>query len=172
MHSNTVVRKFVPGELISNRISDVVAVVESAVTRTIAALGNDPEQSGGYFRITCTTNNPDSRPLRLIPISFVPNQFASRFANFTLKETLRLRAHPECFSSHECRNQEQDEYGCAIRVWRSYIFAFSGLLPDHANEAAMVLVAHELDLVPSWQVRHIVQASGNELAIKLADLHL
>ncbi len=170
----TAVRKFVPGELLNNRIPDIITVVKSAVRRTFAEFRNDPERSGGYLRITCTTNNPDSRPLRLIPIGFVPNQFESYLANFTLKETLRLRAHPQCFSSHQCRDREQDEFGCAIRVWRNYLFAFSfsGFLPDYANEAAMVLAADELGLLAPWQVRHIVQASRNELAIKLADLHL
>ncbi len=168
----TAVRKFVPGELLSNRLLDIIAVVESAVRRTSSALGNDPERNGGYFRTTCTTNNLDSRPLLLKPIGFIPLHFESHLAIFTLQETLRLREHPEHFSSFESRDREQDGYGCAIKVWRSYIFAFSGLLPDHANEAAMILVAHELDLVPSWQMRQFLQESKNELALQLTGLEL
>lgn len=170
-NTKTAVRKLVPGELLSNRISDIVEVVESAVKRTIVALGNDPERWGGYFRITCTTNNLDSRPLKLIPISFVPPQFAERLANSTLVATRRLREHPEHLSSRENLDYERNKYGCAIRVWTNYIFAFSGL-PELANEAAMILAAHELDLMPAWQMRQILEASRNELALELTGLEL
>lgn len=143
-----------------------IGEVKHAVRRVVAHL-NDPNRQGGYFCLVDKggKGNPLGLPTLILGIGTVPAEKGLKYLAFAQEKAHRLAEHPEHQSSWQSRNEGAEQWGGAIAAG-PYVFSFSGL-PEHGDEAAMLLAADELGLITPGMAAQIAKESGNEIFRKI-----
>ena len=112
---------------------------------------HDSEHKGGH---AC------SKLISTSPIGNVPPDSCSHI--YAPEKADRLASHSIHISSWQSRDLNEHKYGGAIRVgeFGELILSFSGL-PEHADEALVLMVASDLLWTTREEVRAIVALSDN-----------
>lgn len=142
-------------------VQEIIDVTIAGVRLAIEHL-NDPSRRGGYFCLVEPEGNQMALPTLVLGIGTVPAEKGPRYLALAQEKARRLAKHPEHRSSWQSRNPDKDEWGGAI-VASPYIFSFSGLSPDTADEAAMLMVAVELGYLELVKALTIAKLSANQL---------
>lgn len=157
-------------------IVDVHTIVETTERIVKLFIENFPElatsggllKKGGYVSIFSI----ETKRLEFASLigTIVPQEKWPAYSfNSEEKGTRLLVAHEELghMTSYESRDPDNGKWGGAI-VADAFILSFSGL-PEQADEAIMLIVAFELDLLSTINVRDIAKKNNNEIFTVLAD---
>lgn len=148
----------------SGEFENALRVASEAVGLVIEYLdreaGQPQERRGGYFCYVAAT--PAGASLLVhAKIGLVCSKKEDKYRAFSLEKAARLAGRPGDRSSWQTRDEAHDQYGGAIRCKSTLgILSFSGL-PEHGDEAAMLLVAIRLGDLAPHDASNIGSVSGN-----------
>lgn len=145
-------------------VHEVIGLVEMAVREVVAEI-NDPERQGGYFCFAMTEGNPSALPTLIVGVGTVPPEKGPKYLAFAQEKARRLFYLPTHRSSWQSRNPDRNMWGGAIAAG-PYIFSFSGL-PEHGDEAAMLLAAIGHGSLIRVEAATIASYSSNQLFIRM-----
>lgn len=135
----------------------IICSTEAAIKYFTALPGNPkPERKGGV--VTYYSVEEGIEHMKVGEISDMVS--AERYFSFSREKILRLKAHPEHISSFQSRDIEKEMYAGAIRAIRC-ILSLSGL-PELGDEAVMLVVALDLDLIKYDEAVKIAAISKNQ----------
>jgi len=97
---------------------------------------------GGYF---CLADTVNGRPWFICSFGIMLEEKWPRYLHFAQEKALRLAVNPSHESSWQSRNEEEEQWGGAIRAGQ-YILSFSGL-PEKWDEALCLAVAFTHQLI-------------------------
>lgn len=118
---------------------------------------NDRERKGG-----CFVAWRSDLAVRVLACGFGKISFEryERYMLFANEKVKRLNGRPGDISSWQSRNQEQMQYGGAIRCDDDLVLSFSGF-PEEVDEAICLIAAKMLDLIDDDRIAQITQVHGS-----------
>lgn len=130
----------------------------SSITQSLKC-GN---RNYGYFTIR---RRNDGQILLVCQVGECPPEHAEKHMALSLEKSQRLFERHRDFgdiSSFQSRNPCKGMWGGAICL-NNFIFSFSGL-PELADEAAMLALAFQLDIISQRKINQIIKISNNQFA--------
>jgi hypothetical protein len=112
---------------------------------------NSKKCAGGYLAVFETLKSEQKEgvvkvlPLFVVAIGTFPNEEGEEYAKFAVEKGQRV-IETQKLTSYETRNEAENKYGGAIRT-ENYVLSFSGLSPDTADEAVVLAIAYQVDLL-------------------------
>lgn len=145
---------------------EIIGAIDESLRVVLANL-EDKSRRGGYAHILSELVPGQPSFVASIQFGVVPVEKQPRYAGFAREKALRLASLPGDRSSWQTRDEAHEMYGGAIRV-PGVIFSFSGL-PEHGDEALVLLAALKLGLLPVSAALEITGVSGNTLFMEITD---
>ncbi len=132
------------------------------ILRQAIALGlttrEGDQRRGGYFCLLRYNDHQGEWASMNFKCGSVPQGSRARaFCNEKARRVLELGAT----SSWMSRDPEKNQWGGAVRVHQDVIFSFDGL-PEDTNEALVLVLAVELELLNLEEAQGIAKLSANE----------
>jgi hypothetical protein len=120
-----------------------------------------PDKKSGYIAVMLRENG---RLILHAQVGDCPDEKANKYRELSLEKAQRVYDY-RTISSWITRDPQEDKYGGGIAAGK-YIIAFSGL-PEEADEALVVALAEQLELLTSADAKNIIAVSKNSYIEKL-----
>lgn len=143
--------------------AEIIGLIRSNIISVAAAFSTaeKPAVPVGYFALRSAA---DGRALLLVEIGDNPaEKFAGRCFN-ALEKGERIFDNPGTKSSWQTRDGVK-KWGGAVRT-PDFILSFSGL-PEHADEALVVITAINMGWLDSSSAIHLLKISSNHIGLRL-----
>lgn len=124
----------------------------------------DQQRAGGYFCVMDRSQGDGAPaiPMLLTAVGHIPIDKAQKYHDLAIEKAQRLIARPDTMSSYQTRLPGYGKWGGAIASRGGIVLSFSGL-PEHADEALMLALGHDLKLVTLIEGSVISQLSNNQI---------
>lgn len=139
-------------------------IVEASAPICDYIIKNEPGQEGGVLCIA----HPDGSPMLLCIYGFTTRTpELDEYIAFAQEKAARLASRPGDYSSWQSRDMDANpkQYGGAVKL-SDFILSFSGF-KEEQDEAAMLVLAMNVDLMDGGPAALIAQISKNEYFRKL-----